>query len=265
MKPFTFMTVVLGLILGFLFAARTTVVSSPQQVVPTSVVASAILIEDEDENEDDSEVRAEREEAEGLPVPIVPGTRVTEAEIKPPKQPSVLSAPPSPSKPKVRSAPRGIAYRHVSTDRSIAGLLSATEERARDSARLQLEREVTEWLTPEVPTSWTPPVHLITAMIRKTEVKSIVKDYATVYEATVDADFSTGRRDAIRAAYQRELVAQRLAILAGGLGFILVCLAALAGYIRADEATKGYYTHWLRVLAAASVGASGVLIWQFLT
>ena len=42
----------------------------------------------------------------------------------------------------------------------------------------------------------------------------------------------------------------------------MICLAAVSGYIRADEATKGYYTKRLRLLAAAAVGASGVLIYQ---
>ncbi len=50
---------------------------------------------------------------------------------------------------------------------------------------------------------------------------------------------------------------------AGGiLAFVLVCLAALSGYIRADEATKGYYTNRLRMLAAAGVGAAGVIVYK---
>ena len=63
----------------------------------------------------------------------------------------------------------------------------------------------------------------------------------------------------------REVVARRLVTLGGSLGFVLVCLASLAGYIRADEATKGYYTHWLRAIAAAGVafvltGCGGVTL-----
>jgi uncharacterized membrane protein len=78
------------------------------------------------------------------------------------------------------------------------------------------------------------------------------------------AEFSAEDRAAIIAAYQRDLVAYRLALLAGIIGFVLTCLAALAGYIRADEATRGYYTNWLRALAAVGIGASGVLIYQLL-
>ncbi len=50
--------------------------------------------------------------------------------------------------------------------------------------------------------------------------------------------------------------------LGGSLGFVLICLAAISGYIRADEATKGYYTNRLRLLAAAGVGAAGVIVYR---
>jgi hypothetical protein len=273
MKPFTFMTVVLGLVLGFLFASsRHAVVPNPAGpvVVQAEFVPDPRVSDDEDEDT--------REAAEGLPVPIVPGTRVSEAEISPPKRVNSKVLPPSVADDRRSSSLRSLAGRlkakvlrrgvdadpRSSSVRSIAGRLSATEERARADARLQLEREVTEWLTPEVPTQWNPPAPLITGMILKNEIKPIARDYGTVYEATLEADFSTAHRDEIRAAYQRELVARRLTILGGSLGFILVCLAAVAGYIRTDEATKGYYTQWLRAIAAAGVGASGVLIYQLL-
>jgi hypothetical protein len=138
-------------------------------------------------------------------------------------------------------------------------------ERARDDARVQLEREVAEWLAPEVPTNWKAPGYLITRMIKKTDVHPIVKAYGTVYEATLEADFSPPSRSRIVAAHQREMIARRLGVLGGSLGFVLVCLGSLAGYIRADEATKGYYTAWLRAIAAASVGAAGVVLYQVLT
>jgi hypothetical protein len=265
MKPFTFMTVVLGLILGFLFASsRPRVVPNPLQppgqpiVVQVGYAPESRDIDNDDADADDED---RREAAEGLPVPIVPGTRVTEAEILPPKRVEARRPTRRRFDTRVIPIPPG---KDVSTVRTIAGRLSATVDRARNDARLQLEREVTEWLAPEVPTRWKPPAHLISQMIRKTEDHPIVKDYGTVYETTLNADFSPEFRGEILAAFHREVVARRLAILGGSLGFILACLAALAGYIRADEATRGYYTHWLRVAAAAGVGASGVLIYQIL-
>jgi hypothetical protein len=269
MKPFTFLIVVLGLILGFRLASG----RPPAPPAPPRVV---YLIDAAEPGRDTDHARAEdgdREEVEGLPVPVVPGTRVTEAEIAPPQpQPTVKLAPlrHAPAKPRRRSQGRGenvtasTSTSLPSTVRTISGRLSATIERARDDARLQLEREVTEWLTPEVPTSWKPPAHLITSLIKKTDVQPIIKDYGTLYEATLKTDFAPRSRTAILKAYQREVVSHRLTVLAGSLGFVLACLASLAGYIRADEATKGYYTQWLRMAAAAGVGGSAVAIYQLL-
>jgi hypothetical protein len=242
MKPFTLLLLFLALMLGlWVFLGHQSFEWG--EPLPTPVlVHEQPAAPERDFGSDDEGVR---EEAEGLPVPIIPGTRVTEAKTVLPEA--------------AGAGPRNSPSRRVrlsgalSGVRSISGRLSATVERARDDARLQLEHEVTEWLTPEVPTQWKPPAHLITRMIHKTDVHPIVRDWGTVYEATLETDFSSNARGAIVAAHEREVVARRLVTL------------AVAGYIRADEATKGYYTHWLRAVAAAGVGASGVVIYQLLT
>src|SRR5579883_2032164 len=205
---------------------------------------------------------AAREPAEGLPVPIVPGTRVTEAEPRPPAPP----IPPVPPRPPVMvishdPAPRSqpVAPRPPATaqTRTIEGQISATEERARNDARRALRESVLQWLNPEVPGSWTPPARLLEAMIRDTRTKAIVKesgplkDLGPWYVAELSADFSPQRRATFVELYNRDLVRHRLTTLGAVLAFVLTCLAALSGYIRADEATKGYYTNRLRMLAAA--------------
>jgi hypothetical protein len=195
----------------------------------------------------------ERESVEGLVVPIVPGTRVSEAEIE-------TTEPPRPHRPKPAPTP---ALR--TGTRLIKGQLSATEDRARAEARVQLERKLAEWLVPDIPPSWKVPEPLVNQPICGEQVKAVEKDYGTLYEATLQVRITPELRAEIVEAYRRELVAHRLAVLAGVIGFILACLAALAGYIRADEATKGYYTNWLRAAAAAGVGAAGLLIYQMLT
>ncbi len=197
----------------------------------------------------------ERESVEGLPVPIVPGTRVSEAEIKTPE-------PPHPNRPQPAPTP---APALPPRTRLIKGQLSATEDRARADARRQLERKLAEWFVPDVSSSWKVPEPLVNRLICGEQVEAVEKDYGTLYEATLRVRVTPELRAEIVETYQRELVAHRLAVLAGVIGFILACLAALAGYIRADEATKGYYTNWLRAVAAAGVGAAGVLIYQMLT
>jgi hypothetical protein len=255
MKPFTFLFIVAAIIVG-LWTARCWYVCGPEfedQATATVVLQTEPVPAERDfgpDGDDGDDDNNGREVAEGLPVPIVPGTRVSEARIETP--PARIAMPPA-----LASA--------TATLRSISGRLSASEGRARDDARLQLDREVTEWLAPDVPTQWKPPSHLITRMIRRTEVHPIVKDYGTVYEAIVQADFSSPSRALLVGAHQRQVVGRRLVVLGGSLGFVLACLGSLAGYIRADEATKGYYTGWLRAIATAGVGAAGVVLYQLLT
>jgi hypothetical protein len=230
----------------------------PAAPAPAAPAAARVVPVTFDDPRSPGEDAGALESVDGLPVPIVPGTRVSEAEIRPPKAPRAPRTPfrSSPT-PKKAAAPLPPDHRVV------AGLLSATQERAVADARRQLGYEVAEWLAPDVPPQWKPPAHLVEAMIVRTStrpvVKDIVKDFGSVYETTLEVDFSPRRRAPIVAAYQRDLVSHRLAMLGGGLGFVLACLAAVSGYIRADEATKGYYTNWLRLASAAGVGAAGVL------
>ena len=148
--------------------------------------------------------------------------------------------------------------------REVAGRVSATEDRARDDARRELEARVAEWLEPQVPASWSPPADLVGRMIRETRVTPEEKDYGTVYTAALDADFGEARRAALVDAYRRDVARDRSLKLGALLGFLLICLAATTGYIRADEATKGYYTNRLRLASAAAVGAAGVILYRWL-
>jgi hypothetical protein len=119
------------------------------------------------------------------------------------------------------------------------------------------------WLQPEVPRTWTPPARMLDAMIvEEPRIEKFEKDYGEVFEATLAVDASPRRRTALIETYNRQLVERRMASLGAALAFILTCLAGVSGYIRADEATKGYYTNRLRMLTAAGVGASGVIIYH---
>jgi hypothetical protein len=144
----------------------------------------------------------------------------------------------------------------------VIGLISATEERAKAEARRKLLESVVNWLDPQVPASWTPPPRLLDAMVLETRIKPVVKDYGTLSEAELRIDDSPARRAQLVEVYNREVVERRLVTLGGTLAFILICLAAVSGYIRTDEATKGYYTNRLRMLAAAGIGAAGVVIYH---
>jgi hypothetical protein len=118
-----------------------------------------------------------------------------------------------------------------------------------------------------LPRSWNPSRRLIDEMILESRVRQISTDYGApykVYEAQLKVDVSPERRAIFHQSYQRQLVHGRLVLMGGALAFILACLGVVSGYIRADEATKGYYTNRLRLLAAAGVGAAGMAIYHAL-
>ena len=157
------------------------------------------------------------------------------------------------------------------------GRRSYSEARALGDARAQLERAVAAWLAPEVPDDWQPPSALIDPLIVGRAVDTVAVDPAgwglsaaadapipdRLFVAALRLDASPSARDSLVDAHRREVGARRLIVLGGLGGFLLSCLAILAAYIRADEATRGYYTTRLRLLAAATAGAAGVAIYRY--
>jgi hypothetical protein len=211
----------------------------------------------------------EREAVEGIPVPVVPGTRTTEARIETPAPPLPPTPPRAKKAPKRRpqppTPPRPPVVDEYVEPKVIAGRLSATEDRARADARLQLVNMFPGWLDPNVPRDWHVPNRLVDGMIREVTIVPVERDYGTLYQATMLVDASPRTRRQIVEAYRHEQVVKRLVVLGGGLAFALIALSALSGYIRADEATKGYYTNRLRFVSAVGVGAAGVAIYRMLT
>lgn len=227
--------------------------------------------EDEECESPEDEAPAAVTIASGPPAPAEPPKPSgSHALPPPPPQPphAVVSASPgrkSKSKLKVEIKTNVKAEAEAEGLHTVVGLVSATEERAREEARKKLDEEVSAWLEPHgIPRSWNPPRGLVDEMIRETRIKPITKDYGTVYEAELSVDMSPRRRYRLSESYQHQLVNGRLVLFAGALAFVLACLAAVSGYIRADEATKGYYTNRLRVVAAAGVGAAGMAIYHLI-
>jgi hypothetical protein len=158
--------------------------------------------------------------------------------------------------------------------RVVLGRLSASPDRARQDLREAVDREVTFWIAADVPTYWKVPAPAIDAMVQGRYVQEVTKDLTpdtpevdglyTLYRAGQKLDFSTARRAEIVGMYRHELATARMQRLGGGLALALIGLAVLSGYIKADEATKGYYTNRLRLAAAAGLGAAGVAVYRFL-
>jgi hypothetical protein len=166
--------------------------------------------------------------------------------------------------------------------RVVVGRVSASEDRARQDLRRAVEEAVGKWLSADVPMSWKVPARVLDSMAQASYTQEVTRKLIgpeaapsssetpdldglyTLYRAGQKLDFSSSRKARIIAMYRQELANQRLQRLGGGLALVLVTLAAVSGYIKADEATKGYYTNRLRFLAAAGLGAAGVVVYRLL-
>ncbi len=158
--------------------------------------------------------------------------------------------------------------------RALVSGLASSESKARNELHQKIERDVTQWIAGDVAIGWKPSTSTVDSLIRATYVKPVIEDtgaiskdldeLVTLYRAGAMVDFSKPAREQVINSYNREIVRDRTIKVGSILTFILVVLAALSSYIRADEATKGYYTNRLRVLTAAGVGAAGVVLYRFL-
>ncbi len=173
--------------------------------------------------------------------------------------------------------------------RVLVGRISASEDRARQDLRRTLDREVADWIAADVPTSWKVPPRVIDAMAQGAYIQEVTRslktlgaeatpeakspstpgvpgldDLYTLYRAGQKLDFSPERRAEIVQMYRQDLATRRMQRLGGGLALALAALAVLSTYIKADEATRGYYTNRLRLVAAAGLGVAGVVAYRYL-
>lgn len=175
--------------------------------------------------------------------------------------------------PRARTAPRTVAASAPAKElRSIQSDPMATKQRAEKDLQRQLLRKVTEWLAADgIPPEWNPPAKLVTRMwSAKPEFESdvVFLDAAMtksepVFRALGRADFSAESKARLVRAYHHEIAGQRLWTLGGLLAFAIAGLSLVAGYIRADEATKGYYTNRLRLIAALAAGGVGFAAYRW--
>jgi hypothetical protein len=156
----------------------------------------------------------------------------------------------------------------------VSGRVSVDEKEAERDAQSRLTNVVVRWLEPDgVAADWTVPEGLIQGLIRDVHDQKVPsdpnnpshQDYPEMVIRGYLVDLGPDQKAPFLDVWQREVVNQRLYQLAGLIAFVLVCLASLSGYIKADESTKGYFTNRLRLAAAAGVGAAGTAIYHLLS
>ncbi|GIW87893.1 MAG: hypothetical protein KatS3mg108_2217 [Isosphaeraceae bacterium] len=147
----------------------------------------------------------------------------------------------------------------------IASAWMSTPERARRDFDALMREQIGRWLADSgIDAGWSPPDRLIAGLKPAVVIEEQDRDYARLYRASAVLNFSEDQRTRFVREYDRQLAEKRLGILGGVLGFVLACLGVTTAYLRADEASRGYYTVRLRFLAAAAIGAAAVLLVQWL-
>jgi hypothetical protein len=135
-------------------------------------------------------------------------------------------------------------------------------ENAKQLAIEDGQRELVSWLRKEN-LKWTPSLEFVQQHISNqevtpnktdvrgtpmTEVKLLIEVMDSDYQEILNSERQIRRDD-------RQLLLARI------LATIVTVCAAISGYLRLDEATKGYYTNLLRLGSLAVVSAVGAGLW----
>jgi hypothetical protein len=144
------------------------------------------------------------------------------------------------------------------------------EDRAKDYAVKKVSARVEQYLRSQVPgLEWTPsPAYIKKRMLREPAERRRIKDvdegdkHVKCWAWNVAVSRSD-LEDIVRRDTNRR-VHHRLGILTAILIAVVALLAVVAGYIRLDDWTKGYYTGWLLAAAVGSLALVGSGLWLVL-
>jgi hypothetical protein len=145
---------------------------------------------------------------------------------------------------------------------TVEGTWEKNKTDAIEEALVKAQEKVTAYLRGQnPPVEWTPSLPYIQTHLVKTQPwKEETKDFDQIgrmYRVQLEVEVTPSDLTKMVHWGREFRVHQRMFILAKVLAGLVVLLAAVSGYLRLDEYTKGYYTGWLRLAAVALVGAAG--------
>jgi hypothetical protein len=115
----------------------------------------------------------------------------------------------------------------------------------------------------EPPEEQTDPEHLVDLGVVKPqgdpEPRELHGERGVVVRYKVQ--LTAGYVAEVRVAARTQRQVERLWLLARGLAVAVVLLLVVAGYLRLEELTRGYYTALLRLAAVVVVALAGVGVW----
>lgn len=160
--------------------------------------------------------------------------------------------------------------------RTVTGRRYATPPESVDDALRQAAEEARQYLQQAAPrpVRWEVPVSYVQDHLVRDQFVTEVNWEAEgvdsppfaepMFQTHLLLELTPKQRDALLGMWQEDVLVERIRWLAAGSAFVLVLLATLAGYLRLDEATRGYYSGRLKLAAVAVVGVAGVALLRVL-
>jgi hypothetical protein len=141
-----------------------------------------------------------------------------------------------------------------------------TAEKADEQALEKARVVVCDYLRDQdPPVHWRPDARWVDDNLVKSRTPAEQKDFqeaglGKAWERTLQVEVGAKQYREILEHDRQVSMEQRQLLLARILAGVVALLVAAVGYLRLDEATKGYYTLWLRLGALALVGAVAALL-----
>jgi hypothetical protein len=145
--------------------------------------------------------------------------------------------------------------------------VGVTLEDAKRNALKNAALELTDFLQEQTPPiEWVPSPEFVWRQLKLDWSEDKVRadpDLVEIHEVELKVEATGKDRDQILQHARHFRVEQRMVWLGWILGGMVLVLAGIAGYIRVDEWSKGYYAAWLRIAAVSFLAAvaSGVWLW----
>lgn len=144
----------------------------------------------------------------------------------------------------------------------------STRADALQDALREAQAEIVAYLrNQQPPVDWTPPVDYIQLRLVKQPWQEEPKEFdglGTMYRVRLRAEIGPVERSEMLERGRATRSEQRMLLLGKMLLGLVAVLGAVAGFLRLDERTKGFYTGWLKLAAVGFAGAVvvGLLLWK---
>jgi hypothetical protein len=164
---------------------------------------------------------------------------------------------------KPRASTKHLSEEHAQKQVWQAEGFGQTEKDAINDALETLCDEITHYLFQIGLRDWQPGVNDIRSLAKPATKQANFEEpgLGSLEHVTVELELNDRTIQKFQKEARQQRASGRMIGLGKGLGMLVALLAALGGYFRLEEATKGYYTTWLRLTTVGFIGAAATGLW----